>query len=55
MLAISEKARKYAILGMAGAIVVIDSASYFMSMAADLLLVAILYAITQLPGENDEK
>ena len=50
--AVSKKLKNFGIGTLALGVVVVDSISFFWSMAGDLLLVAALVAVTQIPTKR---
>lgn len=44
----TERARRWAAFGLAGAVVLVDSASRILSMCADLVIVTLLLAVLML-------
>ena len=50
--AVNKKLKNFGIGTLALGVVVVDSISFFWSMAGDLLLVAALVAVTQIPTKR---
>lgn len=51
----TDNARRCAAFGLAGAVVLVDSASRILSMCADLVIVALLLAVLMLGRERPNK
>ncbi len=51
----TDNARRWAAFGLAGAVVLVDSASRILSMCADLVIVMLLLAVLMLGRERPKK